>query len=87
MESEWIDIKQRKPPNDVYVLVTIFDHRPKMMMAHVEIAARMGKQWVYPKDGEVLNLKYGCVTHWMSIPDPATHWVALPDNDNDDERE
>ena len=67
--NEWINVKDRKPPNDVYVLVSKYDGRPKVKMNFVQIAARYSDQWIDDKDGEILDPKHGVVTHWMSLPD------------------
>lgn len=67
---EWIDLETRLPPQDCCVLVSIYDPRPKVEMAHVEIAYRMGRVWYEPRDGQEINPKYGYVTHWMPLPEP-----------------
>lgn len=66
---EWIKIEDRKPPNDFYVLIAKFDHRPKVRMHFISIASRFGDQWIDDHDGEVIDTKYGYVTHWMPLPD------------------
>lgn len=66
---EWINIEDRKPPNDLPVLVARFDHRPKVRMHFIEIASRMNDAWIDDHDCEILNPKYGYVTHWMPLPD------------------
>ena len=66
---EWINIEQREPPQDCCVLVSIYDNRPKVEMSHVEIAYRMGKKWFEPRNGEIIDPKYGYVTHWMPLPE------------------
>lgn len=71
MENEWIDIEMRKPPNDAFVLITVFDLRPKVMMRHVRIAKRMNASWFDDHNEDKLNPKYGIITHWMPLPDPA----------------
>jgi len=74
---EWIPIESRKPPQDVCVLVVIYDGREKVKMSHVEIASRIGDAWIEPKDGEVINPKYGYVTHWTPLPEPPDEQVNL----------
>jgi len=68
---EWINIEERLPPQDCCVLVSIYDSRPKVKMAHVEITYRMVKIWYEPAHGKELNSKYGYVTHWMPLPEVA----------------
>ena len=65
----WIEVEERKPPNSIYVLVACFDGRPKVRRHFVRIAARMNDQWIDDHDAEVLNPKYGIITHWMPLPD------------------
>ncbi len=67
---EWIDVEERKPPNDIYVLVSIYDGREKVKLSHVDIAARYGNDWVYDDEDKKVDPKYGYVTHWMPLPDP-----------------
>lgn len=68
---EWISIEERNPPQDVRVLVNIYDHRKNVKMSHVEIAIRYDKRWFYPDRDEQTEIdhKYGFVTHWMPLPD------------------
>ena len=67
---EWLDIEDRKPPLDVYVLTAVFDHRPGVKMHFVQICSRFGNTWVDDKDGEPLDPNREYVTHWMPLPDP-----------------
>lgn len=67
----WIDVRERLPPQDVYVLINVYDGRPKMQMSSVRIANRMGNSWFSDHDGSDVCKKYGIVTHWMVLPDPA----------------
>ena len=66
---KWISLKDRIPPQDVYVLVCFFDSRKDVEMEHVEIAARLNSQWVDAANGEVITSKHSFPTHWMPIPD------------------
>ena len=66
---EWIDVEDRKPPNDINVLVSIYDGREKVKLSHVDIAARYGNEWVYDDQEKKVDPKYGFVTHWMPLPD------------------
>ena len=69
---EWIDVKERLPPNDVYVLISRFkEHKkdPIGDMYLVAIACRFNSVWVDDHDGDVLSSKDGIVTHWMPLPD------------------
>ena len=68
-QNEWIILKERLPPQDVYVLICTYDYRKGIEMENVEIASRLGNQWVDTQDGEVINMKNQIVTHWMPIPD------------------
>lgn len=69
MEQNWIKIEDRKPPNDIYVLVAIYDRRPKVKMHFIQIAGRINDEWEDYDRGELLDPKYGVVTHWMPLPD------------------
>lgn len=66
---EWIKLEDRKPPNDVYVLVAHYHHHKTHPMYFIEIASRFNDQWVDNKDGEVINFKKSIITHWMPLPD------------------
>ena len=65
---EWIDIEDRKPPNDKYVLAAKYDSRPNMNIYFTLIASRIGNEWFNGHDGKKLNPKYGYITHWMPLP-------------------
>ena len=65
----WINVKDRLPPNDVYVLVNIYDGRPKVSMNMIHIAARWDHIWIDDHNGDHYNPKYGTITHWMPLPD------------------
>lgn len=67
--SNWIKIEDRKPPNDVYVIVASFYGRKNVKMYSIKIACRMNTQWVDDHNQEVLDPKYGIITHWMPLPD------------------
>lgn len=66
---EWIKISDRKPPNAVYVLVALYDARPKVKMHFIQIAERMNDDWLDGHDGESILRKDSFVTHWMPLPD------------------
>lgn len=66
---QWIKVEDRRPPNNHYVLVAIFDYRPKVQMYFIQIASRMNDAWIDDKDGELIRLKDSIVTHWMPLPD------------------
>jgi len=68
---EWISVKDRLPPQNVYVLCAHFDHREKVKMFFIEIAERIGEFWYEGKGGDEITQggKYGYVTHWMPLPD------------------
>lgn len=68
----WISIEERKPPNDVYVLVAKYfkaKNHPIGSMYFVQIASRMNDAWIDDHDGEVLKPRDGVITHWMPLPD------------------
>ena len=67
----WIKIEERLPPQNVFVLIAHFDHRPKVQMYFISIAERIGEYWYEGKNGDEVTHggKYGKVTHWMSLPD------------------
>jgi hypothetical protein len=67
--TEWINCEERLPPNSVYVLIARFDTRPKVKMYFIQISCRYNKQWQDDRDGEIIDPKYGTVTHWMPLPD------------------
>ena len=66
---EWIKIEERKPPNNVYVLIATYDGRPNVKMHFIQIACRLNDAWIDDHEGELLDSKYGVVTHWMPLPD------------------
>jgi hypothetical protein len=68
-QTEWIILEERLPPQDLYVLICTYDYRKGVEMENVEIASRLGNQWVDAQDGELINMKNQIVTHWMPIPD------------------
>lgn len=65
---QWISVEDRKPPNDVYVLVAKYDGRSKVQMHFIMIASRMGIDWFDSHNGDRLDPKYGYITHWMPLP-------------------
>lgn len=67
--TEWINCNDRLPPQDVYVLVNIWDGREKVKMNHRQIAMRIGDIWFDDKDEAMICKKYGVVTHWMPLPE------------------
>lgn len=66
---KWISVEDKLPPNNSYVIVAKWDGRPKVEMYFIEIAERLNDQWFDDHNGELLNRKYGVVTHWMPLPD------------------
>ena len=66
---KWIDVKKRLPPNDIYVLVAVWDGRSKTQMYSVCIKSRINKVWFDDANGDELDAKLGVVTHWMPCPD------------------
>ena len=67
----WISIEDRKPPNDIPVLVNIYREHKGNEFEHVCIASRMDYQWIDPADGSVMEMKRCCVTHWQPLPERA----------------
>lgn len=67
---DWISIKDRLPPLDVYVLLAIYDGREKVQSYSVHIARRCSKnQWVIAEEEKPFESKYAIETHWMLLPD------------------
>ena len=63
----WINVTNRLPPQDCYVLVANFDNRPKVQMFFIHIAKRINKEWFDDYNEEKMGK---CnVTHWMPLPD------------------
>lgn len=69
VRPKWISVKERMPPNSVYVLVAVYDPRPNVEMYFIEIAERMNNNWFDGKDGDCIASKHSSVTHWMPLPD------------------
>lgn len=67
---EWISIDDRKPPQDIPVLVSKFDGRKNVCMNFVWIATRYRNDWVWADDEKPMDPKYGVITHWMPLPEP-----------------
>lgn len=75
---EWIEVDEKKPPQNVYVFVAFFDSRDKVKSHFVRQAYRLGRQWFDDNDEEI-PFKYGFATHWMPIPDvPGTVIEPVP---------
>ena len=66
---KWISVKDRLPPNAVYVLVAKYDPRPKSEMHFILIAERINDGWFDGKNGDSILYKESYVTHWMPLPD------------------
>jgi hypothetical protein len=61
MDSQWVPIEERLPPDNVSVLV---NHE----MSGVEMAFRQEGQWVISWTD---HMHSGCAyTHWMPLPEP-----------------
>lgn len=74
--TNWIEIEQRKPPQNTRVLIAVYDGREKVKMHFIDFGFRLGKAWFREcsckgEDIEVCS-KYGYVTHWMPLPDMPT---------------
>lgn len=66
----WIDIENRLPPQDMYVLIATIDPLGTGLWTYVQIAARSGTEWTDATSGKVIKFMESKVTHWMKIPDP-----------------
>ena len=77
-EREWRIVKDKKPPNDVYVLVARYDGRKNVNMIFLQIAKRLHLDWFDDHNEEKLDPKYGTITHWMPLPD-----LPKPEFEND----
>ena len=69
MEMNWIRVDEKKPPQGTYVLVAVYDSRPKVHMYFRHIAERINENYFCACDGETVLGKCRQVTHWMPIPD------------------
>lgn len=69
---EWIDVEDRLPPQDAYVLVAQLntDRKRSYYMYTVYTARRYSHSWFDGKDDEEVKPREGRITHWMPIPDP-----------------
>ncbi len=67
--KEWISLEDRLPPQDVYVLVAVFDNRPKVQMYSLHISMRLGQAWFDDHNQDDLLGKGQIITHWMPLPD------------------
>lgn len=67
---DWISVKDRLPPNSVYVLVAKFYSREGLEMYFIRIACRYKDAWLDDKDGVLLKHKYVSVRYWMPLPEP-----------------
>ena len=66
---EWIKIEDKKPPNGHYVIVALYDSRPKVEMYFIQNAERMNDEWFDGHNGDSILGKGRYVTHWMPKPD------------------
>ncbi len=66
---DWINCKDWHPPNDVPILVAVYDGRPNVNMFFIRIASRLNDVWLDDYNCDVLDPKYGQVTHWQPLPD------------------
>lgn len=64
---DWIEISDRLPPNDVYVLVCTYD--VKVDMNFIGIYKRFNENWLDDHNEEKLDRKRNVVSHWMFLPD------------------
>lgn len=71
MKMEWINVKDRLPPNDCYVLVALHHcHKKSGMETYfIHIALRMNQEWFDDHNGENVEYKDRTITHWMPLPD------------------
>jgi len=66
---KWIELGDRLPRNDVYVLVSLWDVDSLCPLDDIAIMKRRNKKWFYDRSEEEQNIKYKKVTHWMPLPD------------------
>jgi hypothetical protein len=64
---EWIEISDRLPPNDVYVLVC--SRHLKTGMNFVNICKRYNQKWLDDHNEEEIDGKNYHISHWMPVPD------------------
>ncbi len=69
-DNEWIDIQVKNPPQKLRVLVARFDSRKNVKMYFIGIATKYGNDWTWGDEEEIMDYKYGRITHWMPLPIP-----------------
>jgi len=77
---EWININDKLPPNNVYVLVC--DHHFKSQMNFVSIYKRFNEKWIDDHNEEELDYKKYCITHWMPLPDEPSKRITREEKDD-----
>lgn len=68
----WIDMQERIPPQDVFVLIVLVHYHKKSdyVFTHVNIAKRMNGNWYFcDKDENQIDAVEYRITHWMPMPD------------------
>lgn len=67
---EWIDVKDRLPPQDVVVLLHMVTVNKEWINYSVWTGYRIKDRYFEPFHGEDLEGKDGQILHWMPHPDP-----------------
>lgn len=71
-DNGWIKLSERKPPQDVRVLVAksyFHKKRPDFVYYFLFIASRIGDQWFEDPNEDEVALKDCIITHWQPLPD------------------
>ena len=79
-EIKWINVNDRLPPNEKYVIIATWHQHKNFPMYHVQTAQRMGDDWLDGHDGDMSKQKNSTITHWMPIPDPPSPKNSQYDN-------
>jgi|GEM_PF-1292971 len=64
---QWINVEDRLPPNDIYVLVCT--RHIKSEMNFVSICKRFNSTWLDDHNEEKVDHNKYIITHWMPVPD------------------
>lgn len=76
---QWINLEDRLPPNDVYVLVC--SRHIKSGMNFVNICKRFNEKWLDDHDEKEVDLRRYCISHWMPVPDDPSKQVERKDKE------
>lgn len=79
--SSWIEVKDKLPPNNCYVLIALC-HENKILRTHfVHIGFRINECWYTGDNDDMIKGKKEFVTHWMPLPDVPGTQVQNKDDD------